>query len=234
MKRSLVALALLAALPFAVQAERYRVDLIVFLDRGGMTSELPKAFAPPDLKNALELDPAALAGTSIELIPDAAFGMPDVWNRLRYSKRYQPLLKLAFLQTDPNPDRALPLRLRHGQVLPMPEAPTPAAGPASGFAALPAPVYQAVDGTIALRLSRYLFLDANLYYTQPQPDGRLMSYHLKEVRKMKRDDLHYLDSPKLGIVAKVTKAPVQSTGVLSEVPKGRVEGPPASPQPPRP
>jgi hypothetical protein len=236
MKRSLAALALLAALPFPAQAERYRVDLVVFLDRGGMTTELPKPFVPPDLSRALEPDAAALTGSGLELIPDTAFGLTEVWNRLRYSKRYQPLVKLAFLHSDPGTDRVLPLRIRSGQPLPVTAMPVTAPTTTTstpGMPASPTPAYQTVDGTIALRLSRYLFLDADLYYTQAMPDGRLASYHLKEVRKMRRDELHYLDSPKLGIVAKVTKAPVQSTGALSEAPKGRVEGPPAA-QPPKP
>ncbi|HZP13505.1 MAG TPA: CsiV family protein [Nevskiaceae bacterium] len=200
MTRALLLL-LIAALPLAAHAERYRVDLVVFLDRGGMTTELPKPFVAPDLTKALELDPAALAGSSIELVPDAQFGMPEVWNRLRYSKRYQPLVKLAWIQADPTADRALPLHVHYG--LPLAVLPS-SADPA----APPPPTYQTVDGTVALRLSRYLFLDADLLYTQPQSDGALVSYALKEVRKMKRDELHYLDSPKLGIVAKVTKAPV--------------------------
>lgn len=203
MIRALAPLLLAAALPIAAHAERYRVDLIVFLDRGGMTTELPKPFAPPDLTKALELDPAALAGSGIELVPDAQFAMFDVWNRLRYSKRYQPLVKLAWMQTDPTADRTLPLHIHTG--LPLTVLPT-----SVNPAAPPAPIYQSVDGTVALRLSRYLFLDADLIYTQPQPDGALVSYGLKEVRKMKRDELHYLDSPKLGIVAKVTKAPVSA------------------------
>jgi hypothetical protein len=205
-----VLLLLLAALPFAAHAERYRVDLIVFLDRGGMTTELPKPFAPPDLSKALEPDPAALAGTGIELVPETAFGLPEVWNRLRYSKRYQPLLKLSWIQTDPTADRALPLHIHTGAPLPAIAA-APASASTAPIApapeATPPPTYQTVDGTVALRLSRYLFLDADLLYTQPLPNGELGNYELKEVRKMKRDELHYLDSPKLGIVAKVTKAP---------------------------
>ncbi len=202
MTRALALLLLAAALPLTAHAERYRIDLIVFLDRGGMTTELPKPFVPPDLTKALELTPEALAGSSIELVPDAAFGMPEVWNRLRGSRRYQPLMKLAWMQTDPVADRVLPLHLHSGLPLTvLPGSADPAASPA--------PMYQTVDGTVALRLSRYLFLDADLIYTQPQPDGALVSYSLKEVRKMKRDELHYLDSPKLGIVAKVTKATVQ-------------------------
>ena len=212
----------LLALPGAAFAERYRVDVVVFLDRGGMTSELPKPFKAPDLSKALEPDPAALASSGIELIPDAAFGMPEVWNRLRTSRRYQPLVKLAWMQTDPSADRSLPLHIHTGLRLALPAAP----GAAQTSSLLPSAIspagsgmaqasYQTVDGTIALRLSRYLFIDADLIYTQPLPDGRLASYALREVRKMKRDELHYLDSPRLGIVAKVTKATVK----------------PASPQP---
>jgi hypothetical protein len=229
MKRSLAALALLALLPFSAQAERYRVDLVVFLDRGSMTTELPKPFVPPDLSRALEPDATALTGSGIELVPDTAFGLTEVWNRLRYSKRYQPLLKLAFLHTDPGADRVLPLRIRSGQPLPMTAMPvaTPTVSTtAPGMPASAPPAYQTVDGTIALRLSRYLFLDADLYYTQAMPDGKLASYHLKEVRKMRRDELHYLDSPKLGIVAKVTKSPIGAPAA----PAATV--PPA--QPPRP
>lgn len=213
-------LAVLTSLPATAFAERYRVDLIVFLDRGGYTAELPRAFAPPSLANALEPDSAALAGSAIELVPDAAFGMPEAWNRLRNSRRYQPLIKLAWLQTDPAEARSLPLHIHTGLPLPMPL--TPPAAQAAGFAATSptssggaaapgssaAPAFQTVDGTIALRLSRYLFLDADLLYTQPLPDGRLASYRLREVRKMKRDEVHYLDSPRLGIVAKVSKAPL--------------------------
>ena len=221
-----ILLPLLAVLPLAAHAERYRVDLIVFLDRGGMTTELGKPFVPPDLTKALEPDPAALAGTGIDLIPDTAFGMPEVWNRLRYSKRYQPLLKLAWIQADPTAERALPLHIHNGLPLPMTPATPAASAPSDATPPLAPITYQTVDGTIALRLSRYLFLDADLVYTQPAPDGTLASYALKEVRKMKRDELHYLDSPKLGIVVKVTKAPA-----IAAAPPAKVTPPPASPVP---
>jgi hypothetical protein len=208
-KRPLLALLLL--LPLAANAERYRVDAIVFLDRGGATTELPKVFAPPDLTGAVELDPAALAGSAIELIPDTQFGLPEVWNRLRYSRRYQPLVKLAWLQTDPQAARTLPLHIRSGAPVLVPPGAQIAPTAKATTAAPTTLTFQSVDGTIALRLSRYLYLDADLYYTQPLPDGRLGSYRLKEVRKMRRDDVHYLDSPKLGIVARVTKATVTPT-----------------------
>jgi hypothetical protein len=45
-----------------------------------------------------------------------------------------------------------------------------------------------------------------MLYTQNGPDGARMSYRLRENRKMMRDELHHLDSPKLGILARVTKS----------------------------
>ncbi len=199
----LASLALAMLLPLDAHAERYRIDLVVFLDRGGSTAELPKPFAPPDLTRALEPDAASLAGKNIELLPEAAFGMPEVWNRLRTSRRYQPLLKMAWLQNDPPADRSLPLHVHSGAPILLPAV--------AGQTATPTASFQTVDGTIALRLSRYLYVDVDLAYTQPLPDGRLASHRLKEVRKMKRDELHYLDSPKLGVVARVTKAALVPT-----------------------
>jgi len=229
---------LLASLtaPLAAHAERYRVDLIVFLDRGGATTELPKPFTPPDLTNALEPDPAALAGSAIELIPETQFGLPELWNRLRYSRRYQPLVKLSWLQTDPQAERTLPLHVHTGAPVLLPPGAQPASAPAqpatagaSSATATPQTLsFQTIDGTVALRLSRYLFLDADLEYTQPAADGRLASYRLKEVRKMKRDEVHYLDSPKLGIVARVTKAAVSAATTPASTPP-----PAATPAPKR-
>ena len=214
-------------LPATAFAERYRVDLILFLDKGGYTTELPRPFVPPDLSRALEPDPAALLGSTIDLVPDAEFGLNDQWHRLRTSRRYQPLVRLAWMQSDPVAERTMPLRVHTGLPLVLPATIAPPSAPAPTLppgAARPAqtpaavmqpgvanapPVFQTVDGTIALRLSRYLFLDANLAYTQPQPDGSLVSYRLKEVRRMKRDEVHYLDSPRLGIIVKVSKAPAK-------------------------
>ena len=217
MRSSQLTLLALLFLPLTAFAARYRVDVIVFLDNGGYSTEKPRPFRPIDVSQALEPDATALAGTSIQLIPDAAFGMEDLWRKLRTSRRYQPVVKLAWLQTDPPADRNLLLHVHAGAPLNLTLVPAsaPVSTPAPGAAQQP----QALDGTIGLRLSHYLYLDADLSYTQPLPDGSYGSYRLKEVRRMKRDDLHQLDSPRVGVLARVTKA-VESPTPASPPPPG--------------
>ena len=59
-----------------------------------------------------------------------------------------------------------------------------------------------VDGRVMLLIvNRYLTLDADLLYT-----AGTSSWRLDTRRRMRRDELHHLDSARLGILARVTKA----------------------------
>lgn len=188
--------ALLLALAPAAHAERYRVDLILFLDKSAAGSEAMVDPRPPNLAGAVEpANPGALGAGGIELLPDDAFGLAAQWQQLRNSKRYQPLARLAWLQRDPPGERGPSLRLRWGAPL------TQVNVDGSG-----AQAFHPVDGSVALLLGRYLHLDADLAYVATRNDGTLGSYRLKERRRMRRDELHYLDSPRLGVVARVQKA----------------------------
>mgnify|MGYP006137726767 CR=1 FL=1 len=173
-------------------AETYRVDLIVFLDKYA-AGEAGHA-AQPSAEPAIALDDAAaLAAAGITLLPDAQFGLQEQWNRLRNAARFQPLVRLAWMQKDPPSERGPALKLRQGPLL-------------NVFDAVTASAYtQAqVDGSVALLLNRYLQVDADLRYTVPSGDG-FTQYDLRERRRMRRDELHHLDSAKLGIVAKVSR-----------------------------
>lgn len=187
-------LALTLALSLPAQAESYRMDLIVFLDRNA-PGEAGRRATLPSSATAIALDNvAALQGAGIRLLPESDFALEESWQRLRNSKRFQPLLRLAWIQKDPPGERGPALRLRLGQQQSLTDT--------DGGAFLIAPV----EGSVALLLNRYLMLDADLAYTQPNGS----SYRLRERRRMKRDELHHLDSPRLGVIAKVAKA--ASTG----------------------
>jgi hypothetical protein len=56
-----------------------------------------------------------------------------------------------------------------------------------------------LDGTVKFYSTRFLHLDANLVL---HADGR--SYRLRELRRVRVQDLHYFDHPRLGILARVT------------------------------
>lgn len=181
------------AMAAPAQAEKYRVDLILFADKTGVGDESPTAFRPQDFSRALEpTDTARLRTAGIELVPEAEFGLLEEWRKLSNSQRQQPLLRLAWVQKDPPSERAVSLRLRSGN-------PLSAAGDGSG-----APVYP-VDGTVALLLGRFLHLDADLAYNLLNSSGEPRSYQLKERRRLRRKELHHLDSPRLGLLARVEK-----------------------------
>jgi hypothetical protein len=191
--RNAALLLLLALFALPAHAETYRVDLIVFLDKSGGSEaghrvEIPATAAAIDPANA-----GALQAAGITLLPDEQFALDDEWKHLRYSKRYQPLIRMAWTQKDPPETRGPAVRVKFGQSFAVP-----------GNDALSSLSASPVDGSIALLLGHYLHLDADLVYTMPTGTS-FASWHLHETRKMKRDELHYLDSPKLGVLAKLSK-----------------------------
>ena len=193
--RILPAVALLAALlPSAALAERYRVDLIVFADRSAEPGESPLPVTKPDAARAFETwEVVPLRNAGIEVLEDELFGLMSEWNRLKNSKNHEPLLRLAWFQKDPPAERGIALRLRHGKAM---SATTPAGS---------VEVYP-VDGWVALLAGRFLHLDASFVQTATGEDGALRSYRLRERRRLKRDELNHLDSPRLGILVRAQRA----------------------------
>lgn len=189
------ALALLAALlPFTAQAERYRVDLIVFADRSAAAGESTQPLSLPESTRSLEpWESVPLRKAGIEILPDEQFGLTEQWNRLRNSRNHQPLIRMAWIQKDPPAERGVALRLRHG---------SPLTGMTDGGSTEVYPV----DGWVALLAGRYLHLDANFVHTQVLEDGVLGSFRLRERRRLKRDELNHLDSPRLGVLVRAQRA----------------------------
>ena len=165
----------------SARAETYRVDLIVFLNPGSAVGETGEPLAAPNLRGSLEPDDIAnLRAAGIEVLPEAQFALTDQYQHLRWNKQFRPLFKIAWTQKDPPQERGPSIHLK------IPGA-TPDAPPL-------------VDGSIALLLSRYLHLDVDLAYQQD--DQRWM---LDERRRMRRDEVHHLDSAKIGVLAEVSK-----------------------------
>lgn len=191
--RATLAAAVLMLIGLPAHADTYRVDLIVFLDKyaspeAGALPQAPVADTAIGLQNE-----AALAAAGIRVLPDAEFGLSEQWNRLRNAARFQPLIRIAWTQKDPPSERGPALQLRYGQALTVTD-------PQTYASYLTAPV----DGSVALLLSRYLHVDVDLRYTQPADDG-YRQYSLRERRRMRRSEVHHLDSPKLGVLARVNR-----------------------------
>jgi hypothetical protein len=183
---------LIAVCTTPAQAENWRVDLIVFVDSyaSGESGSAPQ----PPAAGAIDLqDSAALAAAGIRILPDAEFGLQEQWNRLRNARRFQPLIRVAWTQTDPPAERGPRIALRHGEPLAISD-------PLTYDSYLLSPV----EGSVALLLGRYLHIDADLHYTTTV-GGSYSQHALRERRRMRRDELHHLDSSRLGVLARVSR-----------------------------
>lgn len=175
-------LLILLGISAAAHAETYRMDLIVFVDRYAAT-EAGVGGQLPDVGGAiLPDDAAALQAAGITVLPDSAFALQTEWQRLKNSKRFEPVVRLAWTQRDPPSAKGPAIRIRWGAV--------------NESGATP------IDGRVMLLIpDRYLTLDADLLYS-----SGASSWRLDTRRRMRRDELHHLDSARLGILARVTKA----------------------------
>lgn len=70
-----------------------------------------------------------------------------------------------------------------------------------------------LDGTLKLRLGRFLHLESRLVYTDVD-GGR--SYRLDESRKMRSRELHYIDNPRIGILTRIVPADEDDAGSDAE------------------
>lgn len=189
--RILVALLFALTAPCA-HAETWRVDLIVFRFLGGIEEKgrLPEA---PDVQGAIELDDvAALSAAGITVLPESEFGLANQWARLKASPQFRPLIKLAWTQNDPPPAGGPRLRVRSATKLKL-----------RNEGGLGEREFHEVDGTVRLSLGRFLHLGADLILTVGGEEPQ--AWRLREERRMRSEELHHLDSPRLGIVVKVVR-----------------------------
>lgn len=188
----LFALALTLAaltLPGLAQASRYRVDVIVFIDHGGVGDE--QSVPARALNSSRVIDPgdaSRLAASGINVLSPSSFGLQSEWQHLRNARRFKPVIKLSWVQNAAS--SGTPLRLSEGGAVTL----------ADGSQ------ISTVSGHIALYTGTFLHLDTDLAYTTGGANGAApASYRLDEVRRVKFNEIHYLDSPRLGVLARVSK-----------------------------
>jgi hypothetical protein len=177
-------------------AETYRVDLIVFLNLWGTEGEAGTPLTARDLGATLEPgDAAGLRARGIQMLPEDQFGLQDEWAKLRASARFRPLVKMAWTQNDPPESGGPAIHVQYG-----PEQTITVPGSMYSLS------LRQIDGSVRLLLSRYLHLDADLAGGKAGGEDGGQTWRLDESRKLRRDELHHLDSAKLGILARVTLA----------------------------
>lgn len=215
----------LAVLAFALQslpaaAIEYRVEVVIFEHVNGGSAGSRGVWYPAP-RRALTLDSSAASSAGFVTYSDAK-DLADEAERMAASGRYRVLRHLAWQQPGLDERNARAIRVTLGSQVPLwigsdnEDAPFV---PAS-FAPQPGRSAQVssftVNGTLRVRLGRFLHLESQLVFTDPE-DRR--SYRLSESRKMRSRELHYIDNPRFGILTRIVPVEGSEDDTASALPE---------------
>jgi hypothetical protein len=177
----------------------YDVEVLVFarpsaatnVERWPDRSEL----SPHQDEDARTLTPARSTPgepQAFQKLPADAFRLSREYQRLVDAEDLEPLLHLAWAQPGLAREQAVPVRIEAGS-------------DAGGH----------VEGTLRVILARYLHVEADLRYRRPQDvyadadasdvlEAPGVLFRLKESRRMRSKEVHYLDHPLFGAVVVIT------------------------------
>ncbi len=191
-------LALLAVAVFAVpllsQAAVYQIELIIFshFTSEGVSQEQwpivnPSAFS---FSNSILLKTISVDG-NFSLLPPSQFILNEAQSRLDKNPSYHTLMHIAWRQPVYAPRRATAVRVVGG------------------------PVGQ-VNGTVRVSVAHYLNVSFNLLFAAPTSQlsrlarndyfnnaGDTVYFHLSEKRRMRSNELNYVDFPLYGVLIKI-------------------------------
>lgn len=206
--KKIFALLVLIVLTLDANASSYQVEIIIFehlyQDSDGEIARI--GLKLPDFENSIKLDENNTGNDStFALLPAGLYKLGGVYNELKFSRNYRPLLHMAWQQPALNQFHARDVRVRkienNGQ--------TDSADPIIK-----------IDGIIRIRSAQFLHADVDLFYfvnplsesfIQAGSSGELANTvqvefaELKETRKMKLNELHYFDNPVFGLLLWVSR-----------------------------
>ena len=124
------------------------------------------------------------------------------------SSRYRLLRHLSWRQPGLDDNDAKAVRVALGETVQM-YLPADLSPYADFFPATAAPTADSteeintsiINGSITVRLGRFLHMDARLVFTDGQSG---QSFRLLQSRKMRSGELHYIDNPRFGLLTQIT------------------------------
>ena len=172
----LCVIALLALnLPLAAQETRwYKIEMILFTELGATARDAEYWPQDPGQPQMLNAVPLAVGSARVQSLPPSAYRLSGIWSVLKRSRGYRPIRHLAWQQPG----------------LPSRSAPLVAVGDE---------LDAEIQGTIKVSLARFLHLDLDLILHQE--DQR---FRLKSSRRMRSNELNYLDHPRFGAIVIIT------------------------------
>jgi hypothetical protein len=170
--------------------QSYDVELVIFrtLNAGATPEQWSLEAAAAGHRMALpEDDPSPFGATtpppapttSFPALPAAKFKLTAVEETLRRSRNFQPLAHIGWTQPGFARDTAKFLSI-NGMV----------------------PAGSGVVGQVALTRGRYLHLTLDLVYDAPGEGAQ--RFVLRQTRRMRSNERHYIDHPRFGVIALIT------------------------------
>lgn len=224
-----IALGLASSTPLYAAPQVYTVEVIVFKNLTGTpvdaeiwtrANQEPLPEAEMDLPEEIN-PPEPTPAVEYTLLEDDQLGLKALAEKLEATERYEVLLHQAWRQPGREREKAAPVHIE------LPLGDTSDNAVPSDYASLPdetglgpswnRPPEAKLEGDLTLILSRFLHLEADLrYYTGEvlQPINAMQDefadlvtqpqvYRLKQERRMRSGELHYIDHPAFGLLAVV-------------------------------
>ncbi len=170
----------------------------VYAPSGQTVAEAVEETAPPELELAAVQAPtptpaehaaalidayeASLFDASQQWLGSAALQLQSEAQRLRRNNAYRVLLHDAWMQAVPPRDAPLPVMVQVGDRL----ADT-----------------WLIEGTLAVTVSRYLHVDARLWYGDVEAGGGDGYIEMAETRRLRSGELNYFDHPRFGMLMRI-------------------------------
>ncbi|WP_162925739.1 peptidoglycan binding protein CsiV [Isoalcanivorax indicus] len=155
----------------------------------------------------------ALRNGAWQALSEGNLSLSAMRRQMEASGEYRSLFHSAWRQPMRERNQSLPIMIQGGRELP----PDPSLYRASDAlaadgdaeqAALPAfdgrPQYE-LQGTLLLSVSRFLHVDPNLWLARDDRSGQRYYVDMRQSRRMRSGELHYIDHPLFGMVIKVTR-----------------------------
>ena len=206
----------------------YKIELILFSHRiepAAQSIYSPDITEWPDIENAEELAPDEPdmdpSGSRFEVLPLAETNLAEEISLLAHSKHYKVIKHLIWQQPGLDQTSARSVRIHGGEdykdQYPDRLQTSWSLDENEQLVQSPAPVrLEQLDGTVKVVLGRYLHVYTDLIFRQPiiekieYSDGQvertnmLADFRIRIHRRMRSQELHYLDHPLLGILVEIT------------------------------
>lgn len=222
-------LALLLNAGQADAARWYQIELLLFSNESGLAKSSESWDTDPGAPDPTGSLLLQRPGNALVAVSSGERHLNGERRQLERSGRYRTLLHLAWRQPIPRGGKGKKLYFQ----LPRPGSGFSIADLATGFG--PAPRLQ---GTLTVTRGRYLHADLDVLYRKPPSarrgetgDTTEQTYRLRENRRMRSADLHYLDHPALGALIIAHRYHTQSEAEEPETGNESDEQHPAPPAP---